>query len=133
MGILIPLYTYPTSATWFAVRFEKKQNPSAAISVIINPNNGVGTSSDANYMTGTDLMQLYGITVLGYVATNYGNRAMDSIIAECARYAAWYHVDGIFFDEYQSGWQAPAVAGIRLGNPGTQATGNIPLVTYETQ
>src|SRR5437879_3619935 len=116
MGILIPLYTYPTDATWDNVGLMAKFNPGAKLTAVINPDNGAGTSSDVNYVRGVQVLKLAGVTVLGYVATSYGNRAMDSITAECARYSAWYSVDGIFFDEYQSGWQAPATAGIRLGN-----------------
>lgn len=53
------------------------------------------------------LAQYANIRTLGYVATNYTDKPLDTTIAEIHRWAAWpellnnkaMKVDGIFFDE----------------------------------
>jgi hypothetical protein len=43
-----------------------------------------------------------GIRVLGYVTTDYGNRALAEVKSDVDRWHAWYTIDGIFFDEAPS-------------------------------
>jgi Spherulation-specific family 4. len=48
---MIALYTYPDS-TWDVVAQAKSAHPSVPVVAIINPNNGPGSSRDANYVSG---------------------------------------------------------------------------------
>lgn len=97
-GILIPLYTYPTSTTWSEVVTAKMNYPAVPFVAVINPNSGPGTTFDANYLTGIQKLQGAGIRVLGYVYTNYGRTPLTKVEAQVKTYWNWYHVDGIMFD-----------------------------------
>jgi len=98
-GVMVPLYTYPTSSTWDTVAKAKSSYPSVPIIAIINPSNGPGASKDSNYAAGIQKLQSAGVTVLGYVFTSYGSRSSSTIKADISTYNNWYKVNGIFFDE----------------------------------
>jgi spherulation-specific family 4 protein len=100
-GVAIPLYSYPDS-TWTTIAQTAKANPNVPILAIINPNSGPGSSSDPTYVTSVQSLQSAGVTVLGYVATGYATSSYSStsnIESQVNQYNAWYHVNGIFFDE----------------------------------
>src|SRR5438093_798989 len=97
-GVIVPLYTYPDS-TWDTVAQAKIAHPSVPVVAIINPNNGPGSSKDANYVTGIQKLHSAGVVVLGYVYTGYGSRSANSVNADIDTYKNWYSLNGIFFDE----------------------------------
>ncbi|MDE1862524.1 MAG: fibronectin type III domain-containing protein [Thaumarchaeota archaeon] len=129
-GIMIPLYSYPGSY-WTQVIQVKNAYPSVPIAVIVNPNNGPGSSIDQNYVTGIQQLQAAGVIVLGYVYTHYGARSTSSVEADINAWNSWYHVNGINFDEmantagyesYYSGLSSYAKSlgmTLTVGNPGT--------------
>ena len=129
-GVIIPLYTDPDNS-WNGVVQVKKTYPQVPMAVIINPNNGPGSNQDPSYVNGVESLQRAGITVLGYVATGYGSRDINSIKSEIGEYKQWYNVNGIFFDEmaYTAGFEnfysqlnSYAISlGLKttIGNPGT--------------
>src|SRR3989441_9171382 len=129
-GVLVPLYTYPDSS-WDTVTQAKTAHPSVPIVAIINPNNGPGSSKDANYVSGTQTLQSAGVVVIGYVYTGYGSRSTSSIDADINSYKNWYSPNGIFFDEmsnaagdenyYSNLSQYAKSQGLTftVGNPGT--------------
>jgi hypothetical protein len=146
-GVLIPLYTYPTDASWEAVRQARRAYPSVKILAIINPYNGVGRDQIPDYVQGIPVLQQAGVTVLGYVYTSYGRRDVEQVKEEIALFCSWYHVDGIFFDQNAS---QPGLEGyysdlslyaqskgmsLTVGNPGTRAPSYVGtadlLVAYE--
>ncbi len=96
-GILVPLYTYP-GATWSEVTQAKQAYPSVPFLVIVNPNSGVGTFQDPDYVTGVRNLQGAGIIVLGYVWTDYGQRPVSAVESEMQTYKSWYNVNGVFLD-----------------------------------
>jgi hypothetical protein len=49
-----------------------------------------------------------GVSLLGYVDTDYGRRPERMVRADVARYRSWYPVTGIFLDQVAS--QAPLLA-----------------------
>lgn len=100
-GTIIPLYTYPTDATWTTVANGKKSYPAVSVVAVINPASGPGNSNNSDYATGTTKLTQAGVLVLGYVATTYGSKAQATVQAEIDRYVAWYPngVKGIFLDE----------------------------------
>jgi hypothetical protein len=99
-GVIVPLYTYPTSSTWDAMISAKTAHPSVPIVAIINPSSGPGTSMDSKYSDGIKKLQAAGITVLGYVYTSYTSRSTNVVKADIDSYKSWYpSLSGIFFDE----------------------------------
>ncbi|KAF2710541.1 hypothetical protein K504DRAFT_405813 [Pleomassaria siparia CBS 279.74] len=110
MSILLPLYIYPNPGAWDPLYWVASNNPTLNLSVIINPCSGpcMGSLPEAPYLTEMPKLKNYAnIRTLGYVATNYTNKPIDSLIAEIDTYAKWpallnesrVAVDGIFFDE----------------------------------
>ena len=101
-GLIVPLYSYPTSSTWSALIQAKQANPSVPVIAIINPDSGSGTVSDANYVTGVASLQSAGITVIGYAYTGYGGTSLSSVEANISNYKSFYNVNGILFDAMSS-------------------------------
>jgi Spherulation-specific family 4 len=135
VGVVIPLYTYPTDGSWAAVASTKTSYPSVPIIAVINPNSGPGSSKDQNYVTGITNLENAGVTVIGYVATGYGTSSYSSlsnIEGQINDYKTWYpNIQGILFDEmsnsgseasyYQSLENYVSSHGMQVtyGNPGT--------------
>jgi hypothetical protein len=136
-GIVVPLYTYPTDSSWASLIRIKVNYPSVPIIAIINPDNGAGSSKDPTYVYGIKQLQAAGITVLGYVYTNYGSRNVKPIESEMSDYKNWYGVNGIFFDEMSNAGNtltyytrlatfAKSInLGLTMGNPGTTVSSNL--------
>lgn len=104
-GIIVPLYTYPTSSTWDTMVKVKSSYPSVPTIAIINPSSGPGSSKDSNYGDGIKKLQNAGITVLGYVYTSYSSRAATAVKADIDKYKSLYpSINGIFFDE-MANWE----------------------------
>jgi len=67
---------------------------------IINPDNGPGSKIESIYSTNIPLLAAAGVTVVGYVHTSYGARAIADVKADIDLYATQYpHLSGIFVDE----------------------------------
>jgi hypothetical protein len=93
-GIAVPAYFYPGSLWTAAIGAAPRTTL-----MIMNPNSGPSTIKDANYASAVAKAQAAGVKVLGYVATNYGNRPVVDVKNEINAYKSWYGVDGIFLDE----------------------------------
>jgi hypothetical protein len=148
-ALIIPLYTYP-GVSWSAIISAKEANPSVAMVVIINPDNGPGASIDHNYVTGINSLRAAGVVVLGYDYTGYAARPLAAVEADINSYKSWYNVSGIFFDEmsnvpgneayYSTLNQYSDSLGINftVGNPGAAVPASYigtldVIVTYENQ
>ena len=129
-GVMIALYTYPDS-TWDVVAQAKSAHPSVPVVAIINPNNGPGSSRDANYVSGIQKLHAAGVVVLGYDATGYASNSASSVKSVMDTWKSLYNIDGIFFDE-MANWSGPEsyYSGLTsyakslgytmtVGNPGT--------------
>lgn len=145
-SLLVPAYFYPS--------FDPAQNywnaltaaaaGGAQVTAIMNPDNGPGTTFNSDYEGAISGFRAAGGKVLGYVYTCYGGancvsglpspRTTNAVLADAARYADWYKVDGIFLDEmsnqlaalpfYQTlaqGLRSARPDGLIVGNPGTSA------------
>ncbi|HZW85092.1 MAG TPA: spherulation-specific family 4 protein, partial [Nitrososphaerales archaeon] len=131
MGMVIPLYTYPTDGTWTQVIQARQAYPNVPILAIINPNSGPGSSLDSNYVQGIKNLQGAGVTVLGYVDTAYAGDSISSVESNVNLYKSWYAVNGIMFDDMSNlATDAPYYATlgsyvhsdgmtVSMGNPGT--------------
>ncbi len=112
--ILLPLYSYPShwsAATylWDDVAAGASQVP---ITAIINPDSGPGNGPpNADYQVGLNTLRNAGVTMLGYVATGYGNRNSAAVKADIDIYDTQFNIDGIFLDEASSGYPNAGAAG----------------------
>jgi hypothetical protein len=77
---LVPLYMEP-DAGWYRVAAVASR---ISVIVILNPDNGPGTSPSADYMESIEELREAGVTVLGYVSTDYGAIAADKIHGKMA-------------------------------------------------
>lgn len=96
MKLMVPLYVDPGSA-WNAVIASAHLVPTIAI---INPDSGPGSKIESTYSTNIPLLAAAGVTVVGYVHSSYGARAIADVKADIDIYATQYpHLSGIFVDE----------------------------------
>jgi hypothetical protein len=106
-GIYIPYYQYPdwTSGSDFLNDFNGlmnilDRNKDVPVLTIINPNSGPGTSYDANYGRFIKRLNNHNITIVGYLATTFGNKTVANVKIELLRWFEFYpQIKGIFFDE----------------------------------
>lgn len=137
-GMLIPLYSYPegSAATdWNTVKAAASANPSIPFVVIINPDNGPGSSVDTTYRSYVNSLVGAGCKCLGYISTKTGSVSASTVTGNMDKYKSWYpNVTGFFLDEmaysgskqsyYQSltNYAVSIGYGYTMGNPGTATT-----------
>ena len=108
LEILAPAYFYPsTGSHWDRLTAGAAAHPSVGITAIMNPNNGVFTAADPNFVAATGRFVAAGGKVLGYVYTGYGtgSRSLAAIKANIDNYLTLYGrgvIGGIFLDEMAS-------------------------------
>ena len=100
-GVIVPLYDYP-GQEWNQVAQAKQMYPTVPVIAIVNPSNGPGTSQDPNFISGIQLLQSTGVTVLGYIPTGYGSVPASEIDQEINSYSQMYQLSGVFFDQMAS-------------------------------
>jgi hypothetical protein len=66
---------------------------------VMNPQNGPGSSRDPGFARAVRAAQSAGVTVVGYVYTDYARRPLSAVEADVDAYYRWYRVNGIFFDQ----------------------------------
>lgn len=113
MEMLYPLYNYPnwwdsTNYVWDDVAGVSGVN----LTTVINHNNGPGGPGAPNgdYVQGLTDLSAGGVSMLGYVYTDYGSRDLDTVKADIDQYYTDYMltpgtetvIGGIFFDEASS-------------------------------
>ena len=130
-GLIVPLYSYPTDNSWSALIQLKHTHSAIPFVAIINPNNGAGHAVDSNYVKWIQNLKAAGISVIGYIALNFGSKSLASVKSEMVAYKNWYGLNGIFFDEmsnsvnfvnYYRALAAEASSlhfSMTMGNPGT--------------
>ncbi len=97
-GVIVPLYAYP-GPMWQGLIQAKQAHPSVPVIAIINPDNGPGSWQDPTILQGIRSLQAAGITVVGYVYTQYAARSLSSVESDIYAYKYLYGVNGIFFDQ----------------------------------
>jgi hypothetical protein len=132
-GLIIPLFIYPTTvSTWNNIAALPAAYPNVPVIAIINPDNGVGSSQDPNYVAAINALKASGVVTIGYVETNYGAVSLQSVENSIDSWKNFYGVTGIFLDAmayttgYESSYQSIATYAkvtdgmtIVIGNPGT--------------
>lgn len=146
LEILVPAYFYPSfdpeQSSWDEMEAALAQG--AAVTAIMNVDNGPGTTPNGDYLAAVQSFRAAGGRVVGYVYTCYGvddcqpglpsTRSAGDVLADVDRYAQWYPVDGIFLDEVSNETAAlpfyqEVADSLRsdhpewqlIGNPGTAA------------
>ncbi|MEZ5626689.1 MAG: spherulation-specific family 4 protein [Rhodocyclaceae bacterium] len=96
--LLVPAYFYPGTYTaeWQQLTDTAARQP---LSVIINPDNGVGDAVDASHSAAITALRAAGGKVYAYVGTDWGARSFSDVTQEIDRYLDWYALDGFFVDE----------------------------------
>lgn len=110
--VAIFLYINPTNNRWAPLIYSRNQVPVYQFLAIINPYNGPnGNCPTAEYVTGLASLNAHkNIQTLGYVYTDYGNRALSGTNSSENDVASYNHrascsttqdphSDGIWFDE----------------------------------
>jgi Spherulation-specific family 4 len=95
--MLIGLYSYPPSAFWTAAIGAA---PTTGI-IIANAGNpgGPGTGQLANFLAVYQEAQAAGITLAGYISTEYGAASQVSLQTQVQQWKDYYGITSIFFDE----------------------------------
>lgn len=107
LGVLIPYYRYPYDTTSWSdwdsqtktllSNLKKFQSPAI---VVINPNNGAGTSVDPVYRRFIKLVYGAGAFPIGYIRYGYGNLTYADLVNQLAQWRSLYpDIKGIFVDE----------------------------------
>ncbi len=106
LKILIPLYSYPNwyddNYLWQSLIDTKNQYPDIEIVAIVNPSNGHFSEKNSDYTRGINDLIEADIKVVGYVYTQYGDRATQEVVDDLEAWREFYKeegVSGIFFDE----------------------------------
>ncbi|KAI0029099.1 Spherulation-specific family 4, partial [Vararia minispora EC-137] len=107
LGILYPLYAWPTSCSlWKPIADQISAHSDVQFHIIINPNNGPETSpADPAFQACIPTLTSAGTStvVLGYVRTGYTTEVTAAEVqGNVSLYASWgsaYRPTGIFFDE----------------------------------
>ncbi len=131
-GSIVPLYTYPSDASWSALVNAKKAHPSAHVIAIVNPDSGPGSNADATFTTGIAQLLAANVVPIGYVRTNYTKQGEPAVKADIDHWYSFYPaIAGIFFDEQSakvgdepfyrdvSSYAKSKGASLTVGNPGT--------------
>jgi len=73
--------------------------------VVVNVNDGPGSSVDSTYVSIISRLKQKGFKVLGYIYSSYGGRSLKTIYSEMNRWIRFYNVDGFFIDEVSTSLQ----------------------------
>jgi serine/threonine protein kinase len=103
LRLLVPAYFYPGGeglAEWERLM----DSPAAAFTVaIVNVASGPGKEVDPNYSKILEGARRKGVTVIGYVSTQYAKEPLQKVRGEVDRWISLYpDIQGIFFDEQAS-------------------------------
>jgi Spherulation-specific family 4 len=66
--------------------------------IVLNLDSGPGAQPDEAFMPPLERLHSAGVSIAGYVDTNYAQRPPDEVLDEIGRYIEWYPVSGVFFD-----------------------------------
>lgn len=103
MQLWVPAYYYPAGEglkEWDRLMKSGRQAP---IVVVVNPASGPGKKADPNYVAITKKARTAGLTLVGYVSSQYARKSRDALEAEVNDWVRFYpHIQGIHVDEQSS-------------------------------
>ena len=120
VSVLAPAFQYPTSGTLWAALTAA---PVAYVVANIGSPGGPGPGGDGNYTTAINAAAAAGVTVLGYVDTNYGAVSTGTVASQVAAWSSEYGVTSIFLDRTSASagdlaYYTTVTSAIRTANPG---------------
>ena len=133
IALLVPAYFSPSSGYWDQLSAASARVPLVAIANIFN-GPGTGSNPRSDYSQAFQSVRRAGGQVIGYVYSQYGARAADTVKADMLRWHQLYPLDGFFVDEMANSpntalfnYYADLVSYARslkpqyqvMGNPGT--------------
>ncbi|EFJ27574.1 hypothetical protein SELMODRAFT_411700 [Selaginella moellendorffii] len=101
MRIMVPAYFDPSSNSqaWSSLNSAATTLPNRVVA-IANPSNGPGSAAQSSYQNVITALQRQTGLVIGYVSTNYSNRASNLVQDDVDTWYRFYPtINGIFFDE----------------------------------
>src|SRR5689334_13395637 len=98
VAALVPAYFPPATGYWNDLAQAARRVPLVAIANVFN---GPGSDSQprADYLQAIRSVRDAGGQVLGYVYTQYGERATEVVRSDILKWRQLYPVDGFFIDE----------------------------------
>lgn len=103
LHLWVPAYYYPFGpglAQWERLLEGARRAPVVAI---VNPDSGPGKKLDTNYAAVTSRARQAGVTLVGYVSTQYSKRPLADVQAEVDRWLQFYPaIQGVHVDEQAS-------------------------------
>ncbi|KAI9929631.1 hypothetical protein ASPWEDRAFT_110012 [Aspergillus wentii DTO 134E9] len=119
-NVIIPFYLYPSEGAWTPLEKLIAANKDVEFTIIINPDNGPGSSSlpDDAFITEVPKLTAHSnALVLGYVPTGTGSRDISEVEQDIKRYAGWasasgngsFAVQGVFLDEAPAEYSSDTV------------------------
>ncbi len=135
LEVLVPAYFSPTDTTdWAKMTAGAAAHPTLTVTAILNPNNGIFTAAEPDYLQALAQFTAVGGKTVGYVYTGYGtgSRSVDAVKANIDRYLALYGrtlIGGFFLDEMASdparlAFYEEIYRHIKARDPGLQVIGN---------
>lgn len=94
----VPAYFYPGPNWTRAI----ESWPPPSIMILDITSSGAGARPDPDYQATVRQAEAAGITLLGYVNTDYARRPAAAVRADIRHYRSWYHVSDVFLDEAAS-------------------------------
>jgi hypothetical protein len=95
---MVPAYFDPGSGFWNKLADASRRVPLVAIANVFN-GPGTGAHPGAGYTQAIQSVRAAGGQVIGYVYTQYGDRAITTVKADMLRWHELYPLDGFFVDE----------------------------------
>jgi hypothetical protein len=99
--LIVPAYFHPSLAAEDWARMARQAAQIRAI--VLNPASGPGEQPDPAYITALQPLKEAGVTIAGYVDTNYGQRPWRAALADIEQYQDWYGIDGVLYDRVSAG------------------------------
>ena len=103
MKLLVPAYFYPAGPG--LKHWEQLIDAAAHVPIVAvaNPGSGPGEDLNPDYRTVVGRASRRGVTVIGYIGTNYAHRPRLEVEADVDRWIRFYpEIQGIFFDAQAS-------------------------------
>ena len=94
--LVVPAYFHPAIAGADWARMARQAGHIRA--VVLNPASGPGDQPDPAYFPALQPLKEAGVTIAGYVDTNYGQRPWRDALADIQRYQDWYGISGVLYD-----------------------------------
>lgn len=96
LGYAVPMYVHPALAPTAWQRAGHADLGAGFL--VINTADGPGPGVEPAYSAAVGALREAGTPLVGYVDTDYGNRPVESLVADLESWRAWYGIAGVFVD-----------------------------------